>query len=45
MELVADDAAYMEVFEQSQMFQRNYKARFDAMLELYDFRQQHCQAG
>lgn len=40
VELVADDAAYMEVFEQSQMFQRNYKARFDAMLELYHFRQE-----
>ena len=40
MELVPDDAAYMGVFEQSQMFQRNYKARFDAMLELYHFRQE-----
>ena len=40
VELVPDDAAYMGVFEQSQMFQRNYKARFDAMLELYHFRQE-----
>lgn len=40
VELVPDDAAYMGVFEQSQMFQRNYKARFDAMLELYHYRQE-----
>ncbi|WP_027188202.1 Mu transposase C-terminal domain-containing protein [Desulfovibrio cuneatus] len=36
--LVAQDAAWMQHFEGTQEYQRNYKRRYDQLLELYAFR-------
>lgn len=35
IELVLDDAAWMERFESTQSFQRNYKGRYDALRDTY----------
>ena len=43
VELVPQDAAWMAAFEESAVFQRNYKRRYDDRLELYAFREQHAQ--
>ncbi|CAK7025266.1 MAG: hypothetical protein DELT_02555 [Desulfovibrio sp.] len=43
VELVPQDEAWMATFEESAVFQRNYKRRFDDQLELYAFREQHAQ--
>lgn len=40
IELVPEDAAFMEVFEQSAVYQRNFKAQYDGLLELLAFRQE-----
>lgn len=37
-ELVPEDAAFMEYFENSQQFKNNFKALYDARLELLQFR-------
>lgn len=40
VELVTQDAAWMTTFELTANYQRNYKRRYDARLELYAFREQ-----
>ena len=39
-ELVADDAAWMAVFEETPTFQRNYKRRYDMLLEVFIMQRQ-----
>ena len=39
-QIVPQDAAWMESFENTPAFQRNFKPRYDAMLGLFEFRQQ-----
>lgn len=38
-ELVPEDAAFMEAFEATPQFQRNFKQKYDGLLELMAFRQ------
>lgn len=38
-ELVPEDSAFMEAFEGTQQFQRNYRQKYDSLLELMSFRQ------
>lgn len=39
IELIPEDAAFMDVFESSPEYQRNHKVRYDSLLELQQFRQ------
>lgn len=38
-ELVLEDAAFMDAFEQTATYQRNFKALYDSKLEMRNFRQ------
>lgn len=44
-ELVPEDAAFMEAFEQSSQYQNNYKSLYDTKLELRNFRRNQCAAA
>lgn len=43
-DLVTEDAAFMEAFEQTRVFQTNYKSLYESKLELMNFRKGHCAA-
>ena len=43
-DLVAEDAAFMEAFEQTRVFQTNYKSLYESKLELMNFRKGQCAA-
>lgn len=45
VELVPEDAAFMDAFEQSALFQSNFKSLYDTKLELRNFRRNQCVAA
>ena len=45
VELVPEDAAFMDTFEQSALFQSNFKSLYDTKLELRNFRRNQCVAA
>ncbi|WP_165174492.1 Mu transposase C-terminal domain-containing protein [Desulfovibrio sp. ZJ369] len=45
VELVPEDAAFMDAFEQTPQYQNNYKSLYDTKLELRNFRRNQCAAA